>query len=397
MIKKITYISLLICGLMQFILNDYADAAGNIGTSGAGFLELGVGSRPIALGEAFTASSGDINAIYYNPAGLGTLMYPMLSVMHEELILDSRFENVSVAYPLYSGFLGVSNSVFWVPPFDRIDMEGNKAGTVQFYNASGTAAYGRSFGFMEAGASVKYIYQKIYNLNLHSAAVDLGILKRMYMFSPFDAPIRNFSIGLSLLNFGTKAKDDQLPRQLRIGTSYYLMDWLGISADLTESALNNSDLYDFTSGFNESFRVNTGIEATYMNLLALRAGYRFNDAGTYSFGVGFNYAIENVSFVVDTAYSDAGVFGPVYSITLSFKLIPKIITKEDERRAEDYYQKGVRHYIADDIDSAIDAFQECYDYDPYHKNVKKKVEDLKELKALKKQEEEMEKEAEKYK
>ena len=380
---------------MQFLLINNAGASGNIGTSGATFLELGVGSRPLALGEAFTASSGDINSIYYNPAGLGTLMYPVLSVMHEELILDSRFENVSLAYPLYSGFLGISNSVFWVPPFDRIDAEGNNAGTVQFYNASGTAAYGRSLGFMEVGASAKYIYQKIYNLNLHSAAVDLGILKRMYMFSPFDAPIRNFNIGLSLLNFGTKAKDDQLPRTLRLGTSYYLLDWLGINVDLIESAMNTSDLYDFTSGFNESFRVNTGIEATYMNLLSLRAGYRFNDAGTYSFGAGFNYSIENVSFVIDTSYSDAGAFGPVYSITLSFKLIPKIITKEDERRAEDYYQKGVRQYIADDIDSAIEAFEECYDYDPYHKSVNKKIEDLKELKELKKQEEEMEKESEK--
>ncbi len=396
MIKKIIYISLLFSALAEFLFINDIHAAGNIGTSGAQFLELGVGSRPLALGEAFTASSGDLNAIYYNPAGLGTLMYPVLSVMHEELIVDSRFENVSAAFPFYSGFLGISNSVFWVPPFERIDAEGNNAGTVQFYNASGTAAYGRSFGFMEAGASVKYIYQKIYNLNLHSAACDIGILKRMYMFSPFDAPIRNFSIGLSLLNFGTEAKDDQLPRTLRLGTSYYLLDWLGINADLTESALNTSDLYDFTSGFNESFRINTGIEATYMNLLALRAGYRFNDAGTYSFGIGFNYAIRNVSFIIDTSYSDAGVFGPVYSITLTFKLIPKIITKEDERRAEDYYQKGVRHYIADDIDSAIDSFEQSYEYDPYHKNVKSKIDDLKELKELKKREEEMDRETEKY-
>jgi hypothetical protein len=397
MIKKIIYITLIFCGLIQLILTGDIYASGNVGTSGATFLELGTGSRPLALGEAFTASSGDINAIYYNPAGLGTMAYPVLSVMHEELIVDSRFENVSLAYPLYSGFLGLSNSVFWVPQFDKIDMEGEKDGTVQFYNTSGTAAYGRSFGFMEAGASVKYIYQKIYNLNIHSAAVDLGILKRMYMFSPFDAPIRNFSIGLSLQNFGTKSKDDQLPRLLRMGTSYYLLDWLGINVDLTESARNTSDLYDFTSGFNESFRINTGIEATYLNLLALRAGYRFNDAGTYSFGVGFNYAVQNVAFTIDTSYSDAGVFGPVYSITLSFKLIPKIITKEDERRAEDYYQKGVRNYIADDIDSAIDAFEQCFDYDPYHRSVKKKIEDLKDLKRLQRQEEEMEKEAEKYK
>jgi hypothetical protein len=31
----------------------------------------------------------------------------------------------------------------------------------------------------------------------HAAAVDIGILKRLYMFSPFDAPIRNLTLGMS--------------------------------------------------------------------------------------------------------------------------------------------------------------------------------------------------------
>ncbi len=379
--------------ILPFVKDLFAE--GNTGTSGADFLELGIGSRPLALGEAFTGAIGDIHSIYYNPAGLATLKYPVLSVMHQELILDSRFENLCFSVPLFNGFIGMSNSVFWVPPFDRIDIDGNEAGTVQFYNFSGTLAYGRTIGFMELGASIKYIHQRIYNLRLHSAAVDLGILKRMYMFSPFNAPIRNFSVGLSLQNFGSKAKDDDLPRLLRFGISYHLTNWLGLNVDLTENIIDSSDLYDFTSGFNESFRINTGIEATYLDVLSLRAGYRFNDAGTYSFGVGFNYAIKNVSFLIDTSYSDTGIFGPVYSFTVTFKLIPKIITKEDERRAEGHYQKGVKNYIADDIDSAVDEFKECYDYDPYHKNVKQKIDDLEELKDLKKRNEELENEIQK--
>ena len=69
-----------------------------------------------------------------------------------------------------------------------------------------------------------------------------------------------------------------------------------------------------------------------------------------------------------------------------------IITKEDERRAEEHYQKGIRYYISDDIDSAIDEFKECEDYDPYHKNVKQKINDLEELKELKEESQELEKE-----
>lgn len=375
--------------IIIFTFNAHLSADGTVGTSGADFLEIGTGARPLGMGEAFSAAVEDVHSIYYNPAGIATLKYPVLSFLHQELIMDSRFENISFAMPFYYGFLAGSNSTFWVPPFDKIDVDGNKAGTVHYYNTCTTLAYGQSLDFLEFGGSVKYIYQKIDTLNVHSAAVDLGLLKRMYMFSPFDAPLRNFALGLSIQNLGTKAHDDTLPRLIRFGLSYYLTDWINFNVDLIENAIESSDLLDFTSGFNESFRVNAGIEATFKELLYLRAGYRFNDAGTYSFGTGFNYTIGNVAFIVDTSYSDAGVFGANYSFNVTFKLIPRIITKEDERKSEEHYQRGIKLYIADDIDSAIQEFTTAQDYDPYHKNVKQKINDLEELKELKKQHEEL--------
>ncbi len=381
---------LLICwGLSTTALRGVASAAGSAGTSGADFLEIGVGSRPLGMGEAFTAGTDDINSIYYNPAGLGTIRYPVLSIMHQELILDSRFENISAAFPLFYGFMGVSNSVFWVPPFDKIDVDGNKTGTVNFYNACFTLAYGQSLGFMEVGGSVKYIHQKIDTLTLHSAAVDFGVMKRLYMYSPFDAPIRNFVLGMSLQNIGTKAKDDELPRLMRMGASYYPTRWLGLNLDLMQYFIDTSDLYDFTYGFEESLRANLGMELSYFNIIALRAGYRFNDSGTYSLGMGFNYAVKDVGFSIDASYSDTGIFGPVYSFSISFKLIPKVITVEDQLKAEAHYQKAIKFYIANDIDSALDEFRSCRDYNPYHKNVKKKIKDLEYLKELKRQNEEL--------
>lgn len=381
---------LLICwGLSTTALRGVASAAGSAGTSGADFLEIGVGSRPLGMGEAFTAGTDDINSIYYNPAGLGTIRYPVLSIMHQELILDSRFENISAAFPLFYGFMGVSNSVFWVPPFDKIDVDGNKTGTVNFYNACFTLAYGQSLGFMEVGGSVKYIHQKIDTLTLHSAAVDFGVMKRLYMYSPFDAPIRNFVLGMSLQNIGTKAKDDELPRLMRMGASYYPTRWFGLNLDLMQYFIDTSDLYDFTYGFEESLRANLGMELSYFNIIALRAGYRFNDSGTYSLGMGFNYAVKDVGFSIDASYSDTGIFGPVYSFSISFKLIPKVITVEDQLKAEAHYQKAIKYYIANDIDSALDEFRSCRDYNPYHKNVKKKIKDLEYLKELKRQNEEL--------
>ena len=158
---------------------------------------------------------------------------------------------------------------------------------------------------------------------------------------------------------------------------------------MIESLVDSSDLIDFTYGFDESFRINTGIEVTYLNILALRGGYRFNDAGRYSLGIGFNYVIKNVSFLLDTSYSDAGIFGPVYSFTVTFKLIPHVITVKDQLIAEKHYRKGIKYYIANDLEAAIDEFKKCKKRNPYHKNVKQKLEDLIELKEIREENEQL--------
>ena len=370
-------------------------AEGSIGTSGADFLELGTGSRPLSMGEAFAAEINDINSIYYNPAGLGSLRYPVLSVFHNELILDSRFENVMFAYPMYGGWFGLSNSLFWVPAFDKIDINGETTGKVKFYNGNFTAGYGYDFGSFYLGGTLKYIYQQIDTLFVSSFATDVGIIKGMYLYSPFDSPIRNFHVGFSILNVGTNAMDDPLPRMIRLGTSYKLTKWFGMNLDMTENFINSSDLYDFTYLFEESFRVNTGVEFNYLELLYLRGGWRFNDAGTYSLGLGLNYAIGNTAFSIDTSYSENGIFGPSYSIGVTVKLIPKVITAGDKLRAEIHYKKGIKHFVADDLDSAIDEFNTVKDYNPYHKNIDRKIQDIQDIKNLKEKNKELDDEIKK--
>ncbi len=121
------------------LLPALAFAAGTAGTSGAAFLDLGVGSRALGMGEAFTAETNDLSTIYYNPAGLGSMQYPMVSVMHSELAMDSRFENVSFCLPLKEDI--------WEYPIpcsgcrlEKIDENGNSAGDVTFMNGAFTAA-----------------------------------------------------------------------------------------------------------------------------------------------------------------------------------------------------------------------------------------------------------------
>jgi len=377
-IIKLTYCVVFI--LFVFCLPVYA--SGTAGVSGAAFLDLGIGARALGMGEAYTAATGDVHSLYYNPAGLGSLDFPILSFQHQELISDSRFETLICAFPLYNGFVGISNSIFWVPPFDRIDMEGNAASKVTFINGAFTAGYGLNLDFMYVGGSVKYVYQKIDTLFINSAAIDVGIMKGMHLYSPLDSPIKNFFVGLSVLNLGTQANGSPLPRRLNLGFSYKFAYWASFNVDLSESIIDIGDLYDFTYGFDESFRAKFGVEFNYVNIIFLRGGYKINDGGTYSVGMGFNYAIKNVAMIIDTSYEDSTIFGPNYSISLSFKLIPKIVTYEDKIDAERHYRNGIRFFVGNELDEAIREFKLSRDYNPYFENIDKKIKDLEEIKRL---------------
>lgn len=370
--------------LLSLLLGNVAFGANASGTSGADFLEIGVGSRALGMGEAFTAMPNDIAAIYYNPAGLGSLKYPILSFMHQELSLDSRFENVSFAYPLFNGFIALSNSVFWVPPFEKVDINGNNVGDVTFLNGVFTAGYGYDFDFIYLGANFKYIYQKIDTLLLHSYAVDVGLMKGFPLYSPFDTSYNNFNFGLSMQNIGTQAKEDPLPKILRFGISYEPTRWMRLNLDAVQSFADYNELGEF----GDNFRINIGTELTYLDILYLRGGWRFNDTGTYSLGAGFNYAIKNVNIVLDTSYSDNTIFGPNYSVTLSFRLTPTVVTYSDKLSAERHYREGVKLFVMNDLDGALREFLLTKQYDPYYKSVDKKIRDIEEIQQLMKENEE---------
>ncbi|MFW6365908.1 MAG: UPF0164 family protein, partial [Spirochaetota bacterium] len=264
---------------------------------------------------------------------------------------------------------------------DRVDIEGNTTGEVHFYNSSTAAGYGYSFDGFHVGGTIKYIYQRIDTLNVSSVALDAGVIGELKVYSPFESPARNLYLGVSLLNFGTNAKDDPLPRKVRTGVSYRPTEWLRLNTDVNQSMIRDSDIYDFTYGFDESFGLNTGLEVTYLDMISFRTGYRFNDAGGYTAGTGFNYAVGKTAFTVDVSIAQTHEFGPVFSVNVAVMLVPKV-TVQDRRNAKKYYMQGIQYYVQDDLPNAIESFEKARSYDPYYKDIDEKIEELKELKKL---------------
>src|ERR1700730_3333964 len=73
-------------------------AAESSGTSGFSFLNLPVGARATALGQAFTSVPNDIQALVYKPASLATMVSSQLSFQHLSYVESVDQEAISFGH-----------------------------------------------------------------------------------------------------------------------------------------------------------------------------------------------------------------------------------------------------------------------------------------------------------
>ena len=84
----------------DFASLNYSGTIYNRGSSAAAFLEIGVGSRAIALGGAYAATADDATCMYWNPAGLGWIKKAGISVNHANWLAETNFEYFDMEIPL---------------------------------------------------------------------------------------------------------------------------------------------------------------------------------------------------------------------------------------------------------------------------------------------------------
>ena len=109
--RIIIFITTLVCLKAQTI-NRY-------GTTTANFLEIGVGSGPTAMGDAYVAVANDVSSIYWNPAGLANLTSPSATFMLQPWLVDINmlFTAGAIVIP------GVGNIGFGITQMDYGEMD----------------------------------------------------------------------------------------------------------------------------------------------------------------------------------------------------------------------------------------------------------------------------------
>ncbi len=170
----------------------------NVGSSGAQFLKIGVGSRYQGMGEAAVATANDVYAMYWNPAGLVEIENAAIGFTNVNWLLDIDLNYVAFAkYFEDIGVFGVSATILSMDDQEITTFE-EQEGTGSYYSAS-SYTVGVSFARQLTnrfafGGTLKYVGERIYNEKSEAFAVDFGTL--LYV------GYRSLRLGMSISNMG---------------------------------------------------------------------------------------------------------------------------------------------------------------------------------------------------
>lgn len=306
------------------------------GTTGADFLKIGLGAAAAGSGEAWTARTGDMNAMFYNPAGLAGIDLNRLAAMHLNWIADTQYEALAYVRPLLGvGTIGTSVFLLHMPDIPARDENNLDVGALRVYDLGMQFSFARELGTwlgipgLAGGANLKLLHRQLAGVQASGAACDLGAT---YVLSTA------LTLGLSILNAGYlstfESGSDSLPLTLRGGACW--AQNLAADHGLTLAL-------DLVQAGDSSLRANAGLEYSFRKLIFLRAGYKIGyDLGELQAGAGVSWQNLNLDYAV----KPMGVFGLTHLISASLGFGMSVKSQQENQarllleQAEALFQKS---------------------------------------------------------
>ncbi|MFH1563557.1 MAG: PorV/PorQ family protein [Nitrospirota bacterium] len=292
--------------------------AGSPGSKGAVFLKLGQGARANAMGESFVAVADDINALYWNPAGIAQIKERQATFMYSDWLEEIKYNYLAYIHPtqIMGGIMGGAVTLLDSGSIDKYgdDPDGvgplkpPKLGTFDGKDIAVSVSYAKEMmPNCSLGATVKYIQMKIDGKKSTGFGLDVGCL--------YKPKVENLTLGAVVQNFGPKlgafvSEKDSLPLNFKVGGAYKLLD----------KALTLALDINFPSDNDTNF--NLGGEYWIKEMVAIRAGYKTltKDAlksSDLTFGAGFK--MPGTGFGLDYAYCDYDDLGDTHRVSLMTK------------------------------------------------------------------------------
>lgn len=269
----------------------------------------GVGTRALSMGGAFSAVCDDVNALFYNPAGLVQLDQGELTSMQTRLMDSVDYYYLALGIPLQQSGFAVGWIQCTVPNIPLVattsvplNSDITPQGRADYFANALIAAYGwQATDHLSCGVSVTGLYKDMSGI---SQAKGYGISSTLGLLYQ---PIHGLNIALVLRDafnyqhWQTGTEEIVLPK-LSLGFNLLPMKSWAISFDL-----------DKQMSFRYYFVWHIGTEVVFFERILLRAGL---DRGTFT--AGFSVNINPVYFDYGYLGSDAYQWNNAHRLTLGF-------------------------------------------------------------------------------
>ena len=277
------------------------------GTTGAAFLKIEGGSRPVGMGGAFAGLANDVNTIFWNPAGLTAVHDQELTAMQHFSFADINNQTIGYAQRVDRLVWGAS----FLGSFTEIELRQGPTEDPDSTATVGGSAIGLSLAYplgtaMSIGGTVKVISQQLNIQNVYGVAADVGAVLRLLD--------NRLGIGVAVQNAGVLDGGENLPMALRAGLAY--RTWKQpVAEEGAEEMMPPSEVWAFVADAhlplidaNPSFHI--GAERWFYESIAARIGYQIgmneNPSNGLSLGVGVRRpgedALANIDFQFDYAF-----------------------------------------------------------------------------------------------
>lgn len=306
------------------------------GLTGAAFLKVGVGARAIGLGSAVTAIPNDVNQMFWNPAGMALKDEQMqASFSYNKWIADISHNTAAISYNWEGvGTVGVGVISFGLsgiaadrdipldPALKPFQIEQNTSSTYDYRDLALQVSFARYvIENLSLGATLKYVSQTIDGQSATAFAVDFG--------SVYNIGVMDWTIAARFNNLGSDMKYYDiafgLPLSFSIGSAITPYKDGDNKLMLAVDAVKPQDgpQYFFT-----------GAEYSFMNMIAVRGGWKLNYSGTddggttsrpaikstiegLSAGAGVVTNLSGYALHLDYAYTQMDLISAAHRITLS--------------------------------------------------------------------------------
>lgn len=327
---------LLVLGIL-LISDAYGQSRNKRAQTTMKFLSVSTNARATAMGTAMTSvESNAAYAMLYNPATLSRLPQKVdMSFGMVNWIDGIDYNMGAIAYRPSDGRYGVFGVNFVMVDYGDIDETivgvGEKGyyrvGTFRPHAFAAGISYARALtGRFSVGGNLKYI-----KMNLAQGTRSLGSGGDLVR-DEFQAETVGFDFGvlyltgyeslklaMSLRNFSQEVTfnetDSELPLTFRIGVSMNILDLLDVDDQMHSFLVS----IDANRPRDYSEQIIIGGEYTFLNRIALRAGYGYpTDTQQISAGFGIRQPVGSINLAIDYSYTTFDVFSNVNTFSVQF-------------------------------------------------------------------------------